>query len=168
MTNLIRFKGHRLCLILILLLSTVGCDQVTKVIARDTLSRPTSYLGDFLRLQHAENPGAFLSIGAGFSDDTRFWMFTIGVAVFLLIAFWILLTKSTMDKWITVSLTLIVAGGIGNLIDRASRGTVTDFMNLGIGWLRTGVFNVADVAITFGIGILFVVTTRPTRFMGDH
>ena len=49
-------------------------------------------------------------------------------------------------------LALSVAGGVSNLIDRvAAGGLVMDFLNLGIGRLRTGIFNVADMALTFGV-----------------
>ena len=52
---------------------------------------------------------------------------------------------------VVVAVAFILAGGIGNQIDRISNhGLVTDFINLGIGPLRTGVFNVADMAVTFG------------------
>ena len=54
----------------------------------------------------------------------------------------------------------ILAGGIGNLIDRATQnGLVTDFLNVGIGPVRTGIFNVADMAVTFGV-IVFIIATR--------
>jgi signal peptidase II len=49
---------------------------------------------------------------------------------------------------------LFVAGGASNLVDRIAHGVVIDFMNVGIGPLRTGIFNVADVAIMLGAGIL--------------
>jgi signal peptidase II len=50
-----------------------------------------------------------------------------------------------------LSFVFSLAGGIGNLLGRLSNnGLVTDFINIGIGQLRTGVFNVADMAITFG------------------
>jgi len=55
-----------------------------------------------------------------------------------------------------LGLTLVAAGGVSNLIDRLLRGSVTDFMNLGVGALRTGIFNVADVAIV--VGALLVVS----------
>ena len=50
----------------------------------------------------------------------------------------------------------IIAGGASNWIDRVLRGSVVDLLNLGIGALRTGVFNIADVAIMLGAG-LFVL-----------
>ena len=55
----------------------------------------------------------------------------------------------------TAGLTLLIAGGLGNLIDRLVYGYVTDFLNVGIGSLRTGIFNVADMAIMLGVGLLF-------------
>ena len=52
------------------------------------------------------------------------------------------------------SSALIIGGGLGNLIDRIlNQGAVIDFMNIGIGPIRTGVFNVADLAILAGIFI---------------
>jgi signal peptidase II len=55
----------------------------------------------------------------------------------------------------TIALSLLAGGGIGNLIDRiANDGAVTDFVRIGIGPLRTGIFNLADVAIVVGVLVL--------------
>ena len=159
------FQFSRLCLVLGLLISTVGCDQATKAIARESLSfRTFSFLGDSLRLQHAENPGAFLSLGAEIQGQMRFWVFTVGVALFMAAALWVLLRKNSMPRSTTVALTLVVGGGIGNLIDRALKGTVTDFINVGIGWLRTGIFNVADMAIMLGVAVLIYQSFKRDSF----
>src|SRR3954447_4491651 len=58
-------KTYRICLIGILLLSTAGCDQLTKKVAKAELvsAGPVSLLNNLIRLEYAENPGAFLSIG---------------------------------------------------------------------------------------------------------
>ena len=57
-----------------------------------------------------------------------------------------------------IGFALILAGGVGNLIDRVlNDGRVVDFMNVGIGRLRTGVFNVADMALMAGVGLVLVV-----------
>jgi signal peptidase II len=62
----------------------------------------------------------------------------------------------------TAAVALLFAGGVGNLIDRiTSGGSVVDFINLGIGSVRTGIFNVADVAITVGVLILLSAASRP-------
>jgi signal peptidase II len=60
-------------------------------------------------------------------------------------------------------LGLVFAGGASNLVDRISRGSVIDFMNVGLGGLRTGIFNVADVAILVGVGALLFSHVRLAR-----
>jgi hypothetical protein len=57
----------------------------------------------------------------------------------------------------TIGAALVCSGGLGNLIDRIGRhGYVTDFLNAGIGPVRTGIFNVADFALMLGISVLFI------------
>jgi signal peptidase II len=156
----------RTSLIFFLVFSTVGCDQVTKFIAKDTLmgSRPLTYLGNMFRLEYMENPGAFLSLGANLSEELRFWIFVV-VTGALLIFIALQLIRSQMDWMSTAGLSLMLGGGIGNLIDRIVHGRVIDFMNMGLGSVRTGIFNVADVAIVAGISILILMNRQkqPTR-----
>jgi signal peptidase II len=64
----------------------------------------------------------------------------------------------------TLACALLLGGAIGNLIDRVRfDGLVIDFMNLGIGPLRTGIFNVADVAISVGAVLLILPHFAPAR-----
>jgi signal peptidase II len=64
----------------------------------------------------------------------------------------------------TISWALICGGGFGNLIDRFSRhGYVTDFLNVGIGTLRTGIFNIADFALLVGIALLVLSSASGSR-----
>lgn len=142
---------------MVVLLTCVGCDQITKIAARNHLSssQPTSYLGGIFRLQFTENTGASLSLGSGLPPGLRFWVFTIlmGIALAGMLAV-VLAHRSLRPNDIT-GLSLIVAGGLGNLIDRTiNHGAVIDFMNIGVGNLRTGIFNIADVAIMAGAGVL--------------
>jgi signal peptidase II len=144
-------------LVAIILVSCVGCDQATKAIARTYLpdSPFHSYLGDMFRLQYSHNPGAFLNLGAALPDTARFWIFTLLIGGFLAGLLVYLLRKHDLDKTTVIAYSLILAGGLGNLIDRvAFNGMVTDFLNIGIGGLRTGIFNIADVAITAGVVLL--------------
>jgi signal peptidase II len=150
---------QRLGTILGIIAGTTVFDQFTKVLARNNLAGHFfTYLGDTVRLELTENTGAFLSLGADMDPTSRMLIFTVGIGVFLVATIWMLVRNSKMNQWTTVSLSLIVAGGIGNLIDRAYKGSVTDFMNVGIGWLRTGVFNVADMAIMAGIFIMLIAS----------
>lgn len=154
----------RAALVLALVASSVGCDQATKRIAAETLAgRPAqSFLGDLFRLQYAENKGAFLSLGGRLPEELRFLIFTVGVGILLVgIVAYAMLSRKLGPAHV-VAFALVAGGGISNWLDRATRGgAVIDFMNLGIGGLRTGVFNVADLAIVGGVAVLVLVKQRP-------
>jgi signal peptidase II len=146
-------------LVLLVLSGSVGCDQVTKVAARQHLEgRGTlSFLGDTFRLVLAENHGAFLGMGSSLPEPVRTAIFVGLVSIFLVgFLVWILRTND-LSRMAVFSAALVIGGGIGNLIDRVLfGGGVTDFMNLGVGSLRTGIFNVADVWIVIGAGLLLL------------
>ena len=59
-----------------------------------------------------------------------------------------------------LGLALVVAGGVSNLADRVAHGAVVDFLNVGLGSLRTGIFNVADMAIMTGVGLILLWAHR--------
>ncbi len=148
-------------LIFTVLIATIGLDQFTKLLAHEWLmgQPPSIFLGGLARLEYVRNPGAFLSLGATLSDGARFWILTAGVSIFLAIAAWVLFFRTT-HRMYAASLALIISGGIGNLIDRVLYGSVIDFMNLGVGSLRTGVFNVADIAISLGAVLMLFDSFR--------
>ncbi|MBM4005339.1 MAG: signal peptidase II [Planctomycetes bacterium] len=138
----------------------VGCDQATKVYFEQRFERtgPESYLYDTIRLHFARNTGAFLSLG----ETLPAWTF-IGMGVLLVAGMIAYLYRSTNQSWFsTTILALLVGGAVGNLIDRSLYGFVRDFLNVGIGPVRTGIFNVADVAITGGVLALLLAGMRRT------
>jgi signal peptidase II len=149
-------KASRWILAIPLFLATNACDQTTKRLAAEVLtgSIPYSMVGGSVELLYSENRGAFLGMGAHLESETRFWLFTVGVA-FLLLVFGsrIIRASSVLEL---VGWSLIVAGGAGNLIDRLLYdGHVIDFLRVGVGGLRTGIFNLADTAIVVGLLCLF-------------
>lgn len=151
-------RGVLLCC---LLAATAGCDRVTKHLAVTALSGypDHSYLADTVRLQYHENPGAFLSVGSSWSPEVRAVMFQIGNALFLVA----LAVGASRRGWSRVEfcgLALFFAGALSNLIDRVAMGSVIDFLNVGIGPIRTGIFNIADVAIMAGICCLLWEAAR--------
>lgn len=160
-------RGIRIGFLLALLISCVGCDQVTKKIATRALADeagPHSFLGDTFRLQFARNPGAFLGMGGNLPPEARFWTLTVINAIAMVVIGIVMWKRWNMAPVKFVAGSLLLAGGIGNLIDRVRyEGLVTDFLNLGIGPVRTGIFNVADMAITAGCCILFVAFWRDER-----
>jgi signal peptidase II len=157
---------QRLILILIVLFFCVGCDQATKSIAVSHLPamETLSYLGDTFRLQLSYNRGAFLSMGDSLPDFLRHSIFTVGACFLLLGAFVFAFSSKSGTFSEILAISLFIAGGIGNLIDRIlHNGIVVDFLNVGIGPLRTGIFNVADVAIMGGAVLLFFTSLRKQK-----
>jgi signal peptidase II len=159
--------GSRVMLLLALALFCVGCDQASKRVAADVLkgTETLSYLGDVFRLTYAENSGAFLGLGGGWPEPVRWAVFTgAALAVVAASAGWVVaqLRRPRHDALAVWAMVLIAAGGMGNLVDRVLReGRVIDFMNLGLGPVRTGIFNVADVQIMVGLGLLLLGRRRP-------
>lgn len=150
-------SGSRLAL-LALIAATVGCDRVTKHVATAELAdQPTqSLFADIVRLTYEQNTGGFLSLGASLPEGARTALFTIGTGIILacavLVAF-----RLPRGRWQSAGLALFIGGGLSNWIDRILHGSVVDFLNIGVGSLRTGIFNVADVAIMTGIALLLFV-----------
>jgi len=164
---------QRTAIILFILLMCVCCDQATKTFAKQNLpkSEVISFFSDTIRLQYAENSGAFLSLGANIPEKIRHWIFMFWVGVFLSEMLIYLLIQKHLTKNQIIALSLVNGGGIGNLIDRIfNQCRVVDFMNLGFGSLRTGIFNVADVAITSGvIWFLFILVKSGDKGLpGQH
>ena len=149
--------------VLLITVFSVVCDQATKAIAKQYLAPGAlwSFAGDIFRLQYAENTGAFLSLGASLPEPWRHLVFTVLVGIFLLGLLVYLLVSRSLPWAAIICLAFVFAGGISNLIDRiVYDGRVIDFLNVGIGPLRTGIFNLADMAITFGALFLAFDTYR--------
>jgi signal peptidase II len=157
----------RLLLLLALLVPCVACDQATKSLAVTHLAGRGSIdvVDGFFRLIYAENPGAFLGLGRSLPEEVRVALFSVGVALMLLVLA-VVLVKKRMDLVAALGLALLLAGGIGNLVDRVARpgGRVVDFAQLGVttsfGTVRTGIFNVADVHIVVGALLVAAASLR--------
>jgi signal peptidase II len=145
----------------IVIAMTIGCDRVTKHVAQEALagSPGRSYLADTVRLEWTQNPGAFLGLGADWPLPLRTALFTIGNSL-VLSAIVIAAIRLRWAGPTLFGLALFVAGGASNLADRVTQGTVTDFINVGLGPVRTGIFNVADVAIMVGAGLVALASLR--------
>jgi signal peptidase II len=151
-------------LILGILSACTVVDQATKWLAKKYLAPDGffSFAGDTFRLQYAENTGAFLSLGSSLPEPWRHLVFTVFVGIFLLALLTFLFFSRTVPRELSICLALVCAGGLSNLFDRiAYGGRVVDFLNVGVGPLRTGIFNVADMAITGGTIFLLIDSFRP-------
>lgn len=154
---------RKILLVLIILCVCVAADQATKAIARQHLAgEPTIYaLGGTVMLHYSENVGAFLSLGAGLPETARVWLFIVFNSLVLTGTLIFILTTRSLSSWGITGGALVVGGGFSNLIDRLfHNGAVVDFLNIGIGNVRTGIFNLADVAIMAGIGLMLIEAWR--------
>ena len=150
-------RATRMFVVLAVVVSILACDQVTKKIAtRQLAGRPRlSMIADSIRLEYAENRGGFLSVGTDLPDTVRRTIFNLGTAALLgCLGVWV--GRRTIAGGWALGPALLWAGGAGNLVDRIARGSVIDFLNIGIGGLRTGIFNAADMAITAGLALVVV------------
>ena len=148
-------KSTKILLLCISCVVFIGVDRITKTLAKQHLQyqMPITYLHDTIVLQYAENTGAAMSLGDGMSPKLNFWLLSILPLIFLAILF-IYVVRELKDFPLLklISYSMVIAGGLGNIIDRLQYDRhVTDFMNLGIGSLRTGIFNFADMCVTGGI-----------------
>lgn len=152
----------KMIVVVLLLVSCIGCDQATKVIAKASLTFSSShtFLNDFLRLQYAENPGGMMSLGAEMPEEVRFWFLTVFVGLMLTGILLFALLNRKLSPFQIIGLTLIVGGGLSNLVDRLRNdGHVIDFVTIGVGTIRTAIFNLADVTILLGTLILILSTS---------
>ncbi|MCK6600813.1 MAG: signal peptidase II [Bacteroidetes bacterium] len=142
-------------------------DQLTKWIARTTLEYGvvTSYFYDILRVVYVENSGVAFSLGSEWPAEIRFLVFNIVVLIFLIglgVYVWRDLENQSFGK--VLAFTFIISGGAGNVIDRFFRdGAVVDFLNVGFGYVRTAIFNYADMCITSGIILLLILAFLESR-----
>jgi len=153
----------RILFIIIVIMLNIGADQITKIIAKNNLPKheTVNVLGDFFIFRLSTNTGAFLSFGANLGRPWRFIVFSIFPLLILAYVVYYVIKHEEMSKLELTAFCFIVGGGLGNLVDRiAYGGKVVDFMNMGIGNLRTGVFNVADISIMVGAGLLILAYVK--------
>jgi len=158
--------ARRLVWIALVLVCCMGCDRVSKSYMQSRLAdQPAlTFLGDTVRLQLQYNEGAFLSLGASLAKPWREALLRAGVACLLAGLLVYALFFAPSRHLLIGGASLIFAGGASNLLDRfIYDGRVLDFMSIGLGSLRTGVFNAADVAITVGVAAMLWPERRRSR-----
>lgn len=136
-----------------LVLLNIGCDQLSKDVVRKNVDSREyiQLIDDHFILTNVENTGAMLGFGAGFPPMAKIILFQIVPLIVLLLLLYRVLTKKTIGTWSVIAFAFVIGGGMGNLIDRIAYGSVTDFFQIRLGFLKTGIFNMADVAVTFGV-----------------
>lgn len=156
--NRIMNRKNYIFISIAVILGNLFLDRITKVLASDFLKGEgvKSYLAGFFKMIFIENTGAFLSMGDRWPLIFKYLFLIIIPAGFCLYGIYYCFLK-TGDQKFNIILSTIIGGGIGNLLDRIFYDFhVIDFLNFGIGSLRTGILNFADLSVTFG-AVFFII-----------
>ncbi len=150
---------------IIIFLSVVCLDQLTKlwVVQAFGLYESRVIIPGLFNFTYLTNTGAAFGILAG---HPAWWrqLFFICVALVALVAIFFLHKKIAHEsRWYTASLALIAGGAVGNLIDRVRLGSVVDFLDFYVSTHHWPAFNLADSAITVGVGIFLLVNFNQSR-----
>lgn len=129
----------------------VGLDQLVKAwtVVNIELDTVEPFLPGFMSLAYLRNYGAAWSI-----LQNQQWFFTIVTIVAVIGLIWYYVKQIKGGLWTLFSLTLMIAGALGNFIDRIRLGYVVDMFHLD--FISFPVFNVADMCLCVGVGILFI------------
>lgn len=135
----------------ILVLSLVGIDQAIKYIVIEYLKPIESYefIEGFIRFRYVENTGA---VFGSFSTHTA--LLTVVSIILLIVTIYFLISQKNKSKLVSISLLLMISGGIGNIIDRIRLHYVVDYIEPT--FINFAVFNFADSLITVGAFILMI------------
>jgi signal peptidase II len=149
-------------------LAFIAVDQLVKLLALVSLHANSFKIGSNpinLALELSLNPGAFLSLGAALPPQVKQLIFIVGVAIVVAWAMGWSLANWSQPLRKVLPLYAIALGGIANLIDRVFRdGHVVDYIVLNVGPTHTGVFNIADIAITAGaLFLMFDLFVKPRK-----
>jgi len=134
-------------------LAAVIADQGTKFAITQSLYLGQSVaLTPFFNLVHVLNPGAAFSFLAGAGGWQRYFFVVLGTAISIWLV--VLLHKGVENRWEACGYSLLLGGAMGNVSDRVWGGAVIDFLDVHVAGWHWAAFNVADIAINLGVGLL--------------
>lgn len=130
-------------------------DQLVKwaIVSNIKLGEVKGFIPSIMSLTYLQNTGAAFSI-----LENQQWLFTIITLLVIGGAIWYLIKNIKGSFWLISGLTLIIAGGLGNFIDRLRQGFVVDMFQ--VNFINFAVFNVADTYLTFGVLIMLLVIIK--------
>ena len=123
------------------------------IVCNIKLGEVKGFIPSIMSLTYLQNTGAAFSI-----LENQQWLFTIITLLVIGGAIWYLIKNIKGSFWLISGLTLIIAGGLGNFIDRLRQGFVVDMFQ--VDFINFAVFNVADTYLTFGVLIMLLVIIK--------
>ena len=147
------FKNKFNLTLLFLFLTLVILDQVTKALVINYFNLYDSVvLLPIINLTFVVNYG----FAFGLLNNPSLNQILVSLVILAIIIYFLYLLIKTQDKIFQLTLTLILAGALGNFIDRIFRGFVIDFIDIYIGKYHWPAFNIADSCITVGFVVLMI------------
>jgi len=130
-------------------------DQLVKwaIVSNIKIGEVKGFIPSIMSLTYLQNTGAAFSI-----LENQQWLFTIITLLVIGGAIWYLIKNIKGSFWLISGLTLIIAGGLGNFIDRLRQGFVVDMFQ--VDFINFAVFNVADTYLTIGVLIMLLVIIK--------
>lgn len=138
-------------------------DQATKSWALDALWPPYSqgiYVLPVLNLRLGFNTGVTFGMFRESGAQAVWFMIALSLGIVAWLVVWLWRTRHPTEA---IGLGLVIGGALGNVLDRARQGAVTDFIDLHYAGWHWPTFNMADVAIVSGVGLLLLSSFRPAR-----
>ena len=139
----------------IVIVALIALDQWVKfeIFKNIQLGEVKPFIPKILSLTYLRNTGAAFSI-----LENQQWLFAVITLVVIGAAIWYLSKHIKGSAWLLSGLSLIIAGGIGNFIDRMRQGFVVDMFQLD--FINFAIFNVADSYLTIGVLVLIVMMLK--------
>ena len=133
-------KLIRPLLILLILTLNIGCDQVSKTVVRHKMEYYDvyTYFHNHIQIRRVENTGAFLSLGDSLSGPLRYILLNLLPLLAVLFGLYYVFTRTDLHRITLLGIILIIGGGAGNIYDRITQGSVTDFLYINFGLFQTG------------------------------
>lgn len=159
-------KLSRTLSIVLLIVANVAIDQISKFIVRAKIAQNEviELVGNTFIMTKVENSGAFLGMGSDLSPVLKWILLLILPVIVLSGVIYYIITNKTLDRLSLIAFCCIVGGGIANVFDRFMYGSVTDFFHIDLGGVfRTGIFNVADMSVSFGMILLVIASFKQKK-----
>ncbi|PNQ73948.1 signal peptidase II [Hanstruepera neustonica] len=159
-------KLSRTAFIVLLIVFNIAIDQISKIIVRAKITpfSETPIIGDYFTLHNVENTGAFLGMGSDLNPTLRLILLLLLPIVVLGYVLYYIIKNKTLDRFSLVGFCCIIGGGVANVYDRIVHKSVTDFFHIDLGGVfKTGIFNIADMSVMLGMGLLLYSSFANTK-----
>ena len=140
----------------------LGADRLTKILAERSLSMgsPFEVIPGLFQFTLVHNTGMAFGLLGGVSFPGKAWLLTAVSAALLAAIVWFARRAGPLSAMTAFGITAMLAGAVGNILDRLLYGYVVDFLDVYIGSAHWPAFNIADAMICTGVGLLLLESVR--------